>query len=331
MPRLIEQGQYEEAKALTLKYNELFGQNNYFLELQDHGIPLQSTVNQALLRIHNETGIPLVATNDCHYTNAEDAAAHDVLLCIQTKKTVNDTDRMQYPGGQFYVKTEAEMRERFAYIPEAIDNTQAIADRCHVDIEFGVTKLPHFDVPAPYDAEGYLRKLCEDGMKKRYPNATPEIHERLEHELSVIKNMGYVDYFLIVWDFIHFAKSHGIPVGPGRGSAAGSIVSYVTEITNIDPIKYDLLFERFLNPERVSMPDIDVDIADDRRGEVIEYVTEKYGADCVCQIVTFGTMAAKTPSVTAAGRLTCHIPSLILSQRKSRTGFRTCLLRLRIP
>lgn len=293
VPRLIEQGQYEEAKALALKYNELFGQNNYFLELQDHGIPLQSTVNQALLRIHNETGIPLVATNDCHYTNAEDAAAHDVLLCIQTKKTVNDTDRMQYPGGQFYVKTEAEMRERFAYIPEAIDNTQAIADRCHVDIEFGVTKLPHFDVPAPYDAEGYLRKLCEDGMKKRYPNATPEIHERLEHELSVIKNMGYVDYFLIVWDFIHFAKSHGIPVGPGRGSAAGSIVSYVTEITNIDPIKYDLLFERFLNPERVSMPDIDVDIADDRRGEVIEYVTEKYGADCVCQIVTFGTMAAK--------------------------------------
>ena len=316
--RELEKGNYEGAKELAEKYDGLFGRNNYFLELQDHGLPMDRTVISGLLRIHTETGIPVVCTNDCHYTNAEDAEAHDILLCIQTKKKVQDADRMRYEGGQYYVKSEEEMRQLFSYIPEAIDNTQAIADRCHVEIEFGVTKLPRFEVPETYDSWTYLNKLCGEGLSRRYPDlyeAVASDHgeaatyvkfkegadgekaktysDRLSYELSVIQKMGYVDYFLIVWDFIHFAKSHGIPVGPGRGSAAGSLVSYTTEITNIDPMKYDLIFERFLNPERVSMPDIDVDIADDRRSEVIDYVRKKYGDDCVCQIVTFGTMAAK--------------------------------------
>ena len=291
--RFLAKGQYDEAKAAAEEYRAIFGENNYFLELQDHGLPEQKNVNQGLLRLSNETGIPLIATNDVHYLYDTDAEAHDVLLAIQTQKKVTDEDRLRYPGGQFYLKSEEEMRALFPYALQAIDNTEAIGNRCHVEIEFGHLKLPHFDVPAGFDGESYLRKLCREGFAKRYPNADDALLERLEYELSVIAKMGYVDYFLIVWDFIHYAKSHGIPVGPGRGSAAGSIVSYSLEITDIDPIKYQLLFERFLNPERVSMPDIDVDFCYERRQEVIDYVTEKYGAECVTQIVTFGTLQAR--------------------------------------
>ena len=291
--RLLQKNDYEGAKALAKKYEDCFGKGNYFLELQDHGLPLDRIVISGLLKIHQETGIPVVCTNDCHYTEKADMDAHDILLCIQTKKKVTDEDRMRYTGGQYYVKTEEEMRKLFSYIPEAIDNTQKIADRCHVEIPLHQTLLPHYKVPEGYDSYSYLKELCEEGLKKRYGDDSEKYRERLDFELSVINKMGYVDYFLIVWDFIHFAKTHNIPVGPGRGSAAGSIVSYVTEITNIDPMRYSLIFERFLNPERVSMPDIDVDIADDGRVDVINYVTEKYGSDCVCQIVTFGTLAAK--------------------------------------
>ena len=291
--RLLQKNDYEGAKALAKKYEDCFGKGNYFLELQDHGLPLDRIVISGLLKIHQETGIPVVCTNDCHYTEKADMDAHDILLCIQTKKKVTDEDRMRYTGGQYYVKTEEEMRKLFSYIPEAIDNTQKIADRCHVEIPLHQTLLPHYKVPEGYDSYSYLKELCEEGLKKRYGDDSEKYKERLDFELSVINKMGYVDYFLIVWDFIHFAKTHNIPVGPGRGSAAGSIVSYVTEITNIDPMRYSLIFERFLNPERVSMPDIDVDIADDGRVDVINYVTEKYGSDCVCQIVTFGTLAAK--------------------------------------
>ena len=291
--RLLQKNDYEGAKALAKKYEDCFGKGNYFLELQDHGLPLDRIVISGLLKIHQETGIPVVCTNDCHYTEKADMDAHDILLCIQTKKKVTDEDRMRYTGGQYYVKTEEEMRELFSYIPEAIYNTQKIADRCHVEIPLHQTLLPHYKVPEGYDSYSYLKELCEEGLKKRYGDDSEKYRERLDFELSVINKMGYVDYFLIVWDFIHFAKTHNIPVGPGRGSAAGSIVSYVTEITNIDPMRYSLIFERFLNPERVSMPDIDVDIADDGRADVINYVIEKYGSDCVCQIVTFGTLAAK--------------------------------------
>ncbi len=291
--RTIARGQLEEAKEVALRFQNIFGEGNNFLELQDHGIPLQKTVNQGILMIHRETGIPLVCTNDCHYTYPEDADPHDILLCIQTGKSVSDENRMRYVGGQYYVKSEDEMQKLFPYAPEALENTQAIADRCHVDIEFGNTKLPHFEVPEGYDSWSYLNKLCSDGLEKRYGEDAPKYRERLDYELGVIKEMGYVDYFLIVWDFINYAKRNGIPVGPGRGSAAGSIVSYVIEITDIDPIKYNLIFERFLNPERVSMPDIDIDFDPERRGEVINYVVEKYGKECVTQIVTFGTMKAK--------------------------------------
>ena len=284
---------YREAKATALEYEEIFGKGNYFLELQDHGYDDQKKVNAGLLRLHEETGIPLIATNDSHYIKAEDAEAHDILLCIQTQKKVSDEDRLRYEGGQFYLKSEEEMRALFPYAQEACDNTHRIAERCNVTIEFGHTKLPKFDVPAPYTSEEYLEKLCREGFEKRYPDADQALKDRLEYELSVIKSMGYVDYFLIVWDFIHFAKSHGIPVGPGRGSGAGSIVAYSLAITNIDPIRYQLLFERFLNPERVSMPDIDVDFCYERRQEVIDYVVEKYGHEEVAQIVTFGTLAAK--------------------------------------
>ncbi|MBR2401589.1 MAG: DNA polymerase III subunit alpha, partial [Lachnospiraceae bacterium] len=293
IPRYIIKGFYEEAKKSALKLQECFGVGNFFLELQDHGIPEQKTVNTALLKMSNELCIPLVATNDVHYTYAEDAKPHDVLLCIQTGKKVTDDDRMRYEGGQYYVKSEAEMNLLFPYALEALENTQKIADRCNVEIEFGVTKLPHYEVPEGYTSWTYLNKLCEDGLRKRYPNDNGQLKERLDYELGVIKRMGYVDYFLIVWDFINYAKEHDIPVGPGRGSAAGSIVSYVLQITDIDPIKYSLLFERFLNPERVSMPDIDIDFCYERRQEVIDYVGRKYGADKVVQIVTFGTMAAK--------------------------------------
>jgi len=291
--KYLERGQYQQGREAALRYEKIFGKGNYFLELQDHGIAAQKTVNQALLRLSQELDIPLVATNDIHYTFAEDMAAHDILLCIQTGKKVADENRLRYEGGQFYCKSEEEMRELFSYVPEALDNTHKIAERCNVEIEFGVTKLPKFEVPMGYDSWGYLNKLCEDGMKKRYPKDDGTLKERLKYELNVIHSMGYVDYFLIVWDFIHFARSHDIMVGPGRGSAAGSIVSYCLGITNIDPIKYNLLFERFLNPERVSMPDIDIDFCYERRQEVIDYVVEKYGKDQVVQIVTFGTLAAR--------------------------------------
>lgn len=289
----ILRGMYSEGKAAALRYQEIFGAGNFFLELQDHGMPEQKQANQALLRMSQETGIALVATNDIHYTYAEDEKSHDMLLCIQTGKKLSDENRMRYEGGQYYIKSEQEMRELFPYALEALENTQKIADRCNVEIEFGVTKLPRYDVPEGFTPWEYLNKLCREGLVKKYPNPGQELKERLEYELSVIQSMGYVEYFLIVWDFVKYAKDHGIMVGPGRGSAAGSIVSYCLEITTIDPVKYSLLFERFLNPERVSMPDIDIDFCYERRQEVIEYVVEKYGVDCVAQIVTFGTMAAR--------------------------------------
>lgn len=291
--RYLVRGLYEEAKEVALRYERCFGKGNFFLELQDHGIPEQKTVNTQLLRMSQETGIELVATNDVHYTNAEDWEAHDVLLCLQTGKKLSDENRMRYEGGQYYVKSEEEMKALFPYALQALENTQKIADRCHVEIEFGVTKLPHFDVPQGYDSWTYLNKLCHEGLVRRYPDNHEELLPKLDYELSVIQKMGYVDYFLIVWDFINYARTNGIPVGPGRGSAAGSLVSYTTGITNIDPIRYGLLFERFLNPERVTMPDIDIDFCYERRGEVIDYVVEKYGKDCVTQIVTFGTLAAR--------------------------------------
>ena len=293
IPRYLSRGMYEEACKSAQKYRDIFGPDNFFLELQDHGIPAQRTVNQGLMRMSQELQIPLVATNDCHYIYKEDVESHDILLCIQTGKKVTDENRMRYEGGQFYVKSEEEMRALFPYAQEALDNTHKIAERCNVEIEFGVTKLPQYDVPDGYTSWEYLQKLCGEGFHKRYPNDDGTLRERLRYELDVIHSMGYVDYFLIVWDFIHFAKSNGIMVGPGRGSAAGSIVAYSLEITDIDPIRYQLIFERFLNPERVSMPDIDVDFCFERRQEVIDYVVRKYGKDRVVQIVTFGTLAAK--------------------------------------
>jgi len=293
IPKLLARGLYDEAKKKALEYRDIFGEGNFFLELQDHGIFEQKIVNQQLVRLSKETGIDLVVTNDVHYINKEDWEAHDILLCIQTAKKVMDEDRMRYKEGEFYLRSEEEMKEIFPYAPEAIENTQKIADRCNVEIEFGVTKLPEYPVPENETAVSYLSKLCEEGLKRRYHDANDEIWERMRYELGIIEKMGYVDYFLIVWDYIHYAKSHGIAVGPGRGSAAGSIVSYCLGITDIDPLKYQLLFERFLNPERVSMPDIDVDFCYEHRQEVINYVVEKYGKDRVCQIVTFGTMAAK--------------------------------------
>ena len=291
--RNVIRGLYEDAKKAALSYEKIFGKGNFFLELQDHGISAQATVNQALLRMSEETGIELVVTNDIHYINAEDAEPHDVLLCIQTGKKVNDENRMRYTGGQYYLKSEQEMRDLFRYAQQAIDNTAKIADRCNVEIEFGKTKLPKFSVPDGYTSEQYLEKLCREGLVRRYGEEASQVEKRLDYELGVIKKMGYVDYFLIVWDFIHFAKSKDIMVGPGRGSAAGSVVAYSLEITDIEPLRYQLLFERFLNPERVSMPDIDVDFCFERRQEVIDYVVEKYGKDQVVQIVTFGTLAAK--------------------------------------
>ena len=291
--RFLTRGMYEDAKKAALRYQDIFGKGNFFLELQDHGIPEQQNVNQQLLKMHRETGIELVATNDVHYTLAEDAQPHDVLLCLQTGKKLADEDRMRYEGGQYYVKSPEEMERLFPYAPEALENTHKIAQRCHVEIEFGVTKLPKFDVPEGYTSWEYLNELCFKGLEERYQPVTEELKERLNYELSTIKNMGYVDYFLIVWDFIKYARDHDIMVGPGRGSAAGSLVAYTLGITQLDPIRYDLLFERFLNPERVSMPDIDVDFCFERRQEVIDYVRRKYGDDCVVQIVTFGTLAAR--------------------------------------
>lgn len=291
--RYVARGLYEEGKEAALRYERIFGKGNFFLELQDHGIAEQQLVNQGLLRMSRETGIPLVATNDVHYTYADDVKPHDILLCLQTGKKLADEDRMRYEGGQYYIKSEEEMKALFPYALEALENTQKIADRCQVEIEFGVTKLPKYDVPDGWTSWEYLNKLCHEGLAERYQPVSEGLTTRLDYELSVIKTMGYVDYFLIVWDFIKYAKDHGIMVGPGRGSAAGSLVSYCLGITTIDPIRYQLLFERFLNPERVSMPDIDVDFEPEGRQAMIEYVSRKYGADCVVQIVTFGTLAAR--------------------------------------
>lgn len=302
--RYLAADQYEEAKEAALRYESIFGKGNYFLEMQDHGIPEQKKVNPGLMRLSEELNIDLVCTNDVHYTYADDVEAHDILLCIQTGKKKSDEDRMRYEGGQYYLKSPEEMAQLFKYAPQALENTHKIAERCNVEFEFGKTKLPHFDVPEGYTAFSYLEKLCFEGLARRYPvvngqedansNVTKEeLEERLKYELNTINKMGYVEYFLIVWDFIHYAKSHGIAVGPGRGSAAGSVVSYCLEITDIDPMRYNLLFERFLNPERVSMPDIDIDFCIERRQEVIDYVAEKYGHDHVAQIVTFGTLKAK--------------------------------------
>ena len=291
--KYLARGMYEEAMRSAQRYEGIFGKNNFFLELQDHGLPEQKMVNQGLLRLSRDTGIELVATNDIHYTFAEDEKAHDILLCIQTGKKVADEDRMRYAGGQYYCKSEEEMQALFPYAREALENTHKIAERCNVEIEFGVTKLPKYEVPEGFDSCTYLNHLCREGFKTRYPKDDATLSRRLDYELDVIRTMGYVDYFLIVWDFINYARSKDIMVGPGRGSAAGSIVSYTLGITNIDPVRYNLLFERFLNPERVSMPDIDVDFCYERRQEVIDYVVEKYGKDQVVQIVTFGTLAAK--------------------------------------
>ena len=291
--RYLVRGMYEEAKRAALRYEGVFGKGNYFLELQDHGIPEQKTVNQQLLRMSRELEIELVATNDVHYTYARDESAHDILLCLQTQKKLADQDRMRYEGGQYYVKSPEEMAQLFPYALEALENTHKIAQRCHVEIEFGVTKLPKYDVPGGYTSWEYLNKLCFEGLEALYPAVTEALKERLDYELNTIKEMGYVDYFLIVWDFIKYARDNDIIVGPGRGSAAGSLVAYTLGITQLDPIRYDLLFERFLNPERVSMPDIDVDFCFERRQEVIDYVVRKYGKDRVVQIVTFGTLAAR--------------------------------------
>ena len=293
IPRFLTRGLYEEGKRAALRYREIFGKNNFFLELQNHGIREQEIVNQQLVRMSSETGIELVCTNDVHYTYAEDAGSHDILLCIQTGKKVQDENRMRYEGGQYYVKSEKEMAALFPYAPQALENTKKIGDRCHVEIEFGVTKLPKYDVPDGYTSWEYLNKLCWEGLEEKYHPVTEELKERLTYELNTIKTMGYVDYFLIVWDFIKYARDNDIMVGPGRGSAAGSIVSYSLGITQLDPIRYQLLFERFLNPERVSMPDIDIDFCFERIQVVIDYVVRKYGKDRVVQIVTFGTMAAR--------------------------------------
>ncbi len=289
----LRRGFYAEAKLAALRLQETFGENNFFLELQDHGMQEQKNVNQALLRMSAETGIKLVATNDVHYTFAEDADPHDILLCIQTQKKVSDDNRMRYEGGQFYLKSPEEMLTLFPYAKEALENTHEIAKRCNVTITFGEYKLPVYSVPAPYSAFEYLTKLCREGLEERYQPVTSDLWERLDYELETIRSMGFVDYFLITWDFIKYARDNNISVGPGRGSAAGSIVSYALRITDIDPIKYNLLFERFLNPERLTMPDIDIDFCFERRQEVIDYVTIKYGKDKVVQIVTFGTMAAR--------------------------------------
>lgn len=303
IPNKLLKEDYEGAKAAAVRMRDLFGEGNFFLELQDHGIRQQKIVNDSIIQMSRELNIPMVVTNDVHYIMEEDAVPHDLLLCIQTGKLVSDEDRMRYEGGQFYLKSEEEMAKIFPYAREAMENTHRIAERCNVEIVFGEQKVPKFAVPEGYDSYSYLRELCEKGLKKRYGESpAPELTERLNYELDTIRNMGYVDYFLIVWDFIHFARSQDIAVGPGRGSAAGSIVSYCLEITNIDPIRYQLLFERFLNPERVSMPDIDIDFCYERRQEVIDYVYQKYGKDKVVQIITFGTMAARM-AVRDVGRV----------------------------
>ena len=294
IPRALSVGDYDEAKAAALRYREIFGEDNFYLELQDHGLREQAHINPQIIRLSKDTGIPLVVTNDCHYIEKEDTKMHHILVCIQTNRTVEDEDTLEFGSDEFYFKSEDEMRALFPDCPEAADNTQKIADRCNVEFEFGKTKLPHFDTPDGSDNREYFRRMCYAGLHKYYgENPKKEIVDRLEYEISTIDTMGYVNYYLIVYDFIRQAKSMGIPVGPGRGSGVGSLAAYCIGITGVDPLRYDLLFERFLNPERVSMPDFDVDFSDERRQEIIEYVTEKYGTDHVAQIVTFGTMAAR--------------------------------------
>jgi DNA polymerase-3 subunit alpha len=302
IPENIVKGNYEAAKKAALSYNDIFGEGNFYLELQDHGIKEQSLVNQEVIRLSKETGIPLVATNDVHYVEKEDSAAQDILLCIQTGKTVLEEGRLKFQGQEFYLKSPDEMYELFKYIPEALENTAKIAEMCSLDFDFGQVHLPAFDVPEDYTSDTYIRKLCYDGLEKRYSDITDELKDRAEYELSVITRMGYSDYYLIVWDYVKFAKDNGIMVGPGRGSGAGSLVAYCLGITNIDPIKYNLIFERFLNPERISMPDFDVDFCYERRQEVIDYVIGKYGKDRVAQIITFGTMAARA-AIRDVGRV----------------------------
>lgn len=294
IPKALSRNDYAGAKEAALRYREIFGPENFFLEIQDHGLENQHYVNLQIIRLSKETGIPLVVTNDCHYIEKEDSAMHHVLICIQTGRTVEDEDTLEFGSEEFYVKSEAEMRALFPELPEAADNTAKIAERCRVEIEFGKTKLPRFDPPDGSDSESFFKSLCFEGLKKRYGEQPEQsLLDRLSYEISVISQMGYVNYYLIVWDFIRYAKSVGIPVGPGRGSGAGSLCAYCVGITNVDPIRYGLIFERFLNAERVSMPDFDIDFSDERRDEIIQYVLDRYGADHVAQIVTFGTMAAR--------------------------------------
>ena len=294
IPKALMRGNYELAKEKALKYKRTFGENNFFLELQDHGILEQKRINPDIIKLSKECDIPLVVTNDCHYIKREDKDLHKILLCIQTNHTIEDENSFEFPTDEFYLKSEAEMRELFPNVPEAYENTVKIAERCNVEFEFGKTKLPRFDVPDGKDHIEYFREECYKGLHRRYgENPSQSLTDRLEYELSVIIKMGYVDYYLIVNDYVSYAKKNGIPVGMGRGSGAGSLAAYCIGITGIDPIKYNLLFERFLNPERVSMPDFDVDFCKDRRQEVIDYVIRKYGSDHVAQIVAFGTMAAR--------------------------------------
>ncbi|ADL07630.1 DNA polymerase III subunit alpha [Thermosediminibacter oceani] len=302
IPYFLENGEYEKAKEAACELNEIFGKGNFFLELQDHGIPEQKRVNANLCRLSKETGIPLVATNDVHYILKSDEPVHDAMLCIQTGKTVKDEDRLKFNSAELYLKSQEEMWRLFSHIPEALENTVMIAQRCNVELDFGRIHLPHFEVPQGFTQDSYLEKLCYEGLVERYGRITPEIKARLDYELDVIKRMGYSSYFLIVWDFVNFARKNGIMVGPGRGSAAGSLVAYCLHITNVDPLRYNLLFERFLNPERVTMPDIDVDFCYERRQEVIDYVVRKYGEDRVAQIGTFGTMAARA-AIRDVGRV----------------------------
>ena len=293
IPQYLLSQDYEGAKEYALKLADIFGDGNFYLELQDHGIAEQTPVNQGVQRLARETGLPLVITNDAHYLTKEDAKMQDVLLCVQTGKTVDDTNRMRFETEEFYLKSEQQLRELFPGCDEAIENTARIAERCNLDFVFNEYHLPSFPVPEGYSNEEYFRKLCYEGFAERYPDKPQSHIDRLEYEIGVISRMGYVNYYLIVWDFINYAKSQGIPVGPGRGSGAASIVAYCMHITEVDPMKYSLIFERFLNPERVSMPDFDTDFCQERRGEVIDYVIQKYGADRVAQIATFGTMAAR--------------------------------------
>ena len=302
VPRALVANDYDRAKEAALRYRKIFGDGNFFLELQDHGIREQKLINPALIRLSKDTGIPLVVTNDCHYIRREDSKMHHILLCIQTNHTIEDKDGMEFASDEFYYKSEEEMRALFPGHPEAADNTWKIAERCHVEFEFGKTKLPHFDTPNGQENTAYFRDKCYEGLHKYYgEHPEQSIVDRLEYELATIEKMGYVNYYLIVYDFVRYAKSVGIPVGPGRGSGAGSLAAYCIGITGVDPIRYNLLFERFLNPERVSMPDFDIDFSDERRQEMIDYVVRKYGSDHVAQIVTFGTMAARG-SIRDVGR-----------------------------